>query len=168
MRLLLTGPSGSARISWNLYAMLRDNVQHHLEEGAPSARFRALHALEQAIDRGTHQVNAARLRGEVMGAWYGLSKLGVGEAAVSFRTRSIMTGCPAPPVQRGTAKRRLTGWSLPVPASKEEPSLVEHALGFVLAVLRITETAVDGDVVVVTREGSAPRFAAAAPASAAR
>jgi len=162
VRLLLTGPSGSGRISWNAYAMLRDNVQHHLEGGVPSARFRALHALERAVDRGTHRVDAARLRGEIMGAWYGLVKLGVDEAAISFRTRSIMTGCPTPPVRRGTARPRLTGWNLPISASSDEPSLVRHVLGLVVTVLRITETAVDGDVVVVQRQGAAPRFAAAA------
>ena len=38
MSFLFMGPNGSVESRWITYALLRDNVQHHLEEDKSSAR----------------------------------------------------------------------------------------------------------------------------------
>jgi hypothetical protein len=43
MSLAFSGPGGSLEVRWIVYALLRDNVQHHLEGGKPSAAFSAVH-----------------------------------------------------------------------------------------------------------------------------
>jgi hypothetical protein len=160
MHLVIHGPNGSVRTPWSSYAALRDNIQHHLEAGAPGNRFQALHGLELAVDRGVAEVDAARLRGEVLRAWYALRKLPQSESAVSLRTRVIMTGASARPRHRGTIHAVLTGWELPAPLP-EGGALLGAAEAFVTAVLGATATAVDGDRLTISREGRAPRYAGA-------
>ena len=85
MRLILIGIAGRRELDWASYALVRDNVQHFVEEGQPSARFAALHAIEAAVDTGaTHTVEAARLRGELLQARFSLRKLKIRDAAVSI------------------------------------------------------------------------------------
>jgi hypothetical protein len=152
MKILIEGSRGGVSIDWSDYALLRDNVQHFLEGGHPSARFAAIHALEQAIDSGRTVVDAPRLRGEVLGACYGLRNLDLQDCAVSLRTRARLTRCNAPPLRRGTARAAATGWSLP--AKSGTGPVLEHLRRLVASLLAVTETAVDGDRIVARRAGT--------------
>lgn len=154
MRFFMTGPSGSWRVPWTSYAVLRDTVQHYLERGTPSDRFQALHALEVAMDHGSHRIDAARLRGEVLEAWRGIGALRVEKAAVSARTRNILAT-----VREARDVRRST---LGKPRAAADAPVLERARPFVAAVLRATASAVNGDTVMVRREGPLPSSARAA------
>lgn len=160
MKLILIGGAGSRACDWSAYALLRDNVQHFVEGGEPTACFAALHGLEIAIDTGDCRVDAARLRGEVLRAWYALRTVRLDDAAVSLRTRAILTGCTDVPNAPGTVRAQLVGWTLPI--GKRGDALVpETAQPFVAAVLALTERVVDGEMIDVRRYGAAPSFAGA-------
>jgi hypothetical protein len=157
VKLLLVG-RGSRACDWSGYALLRDNVQHFIEGGEPTERFTALHGVERAVDEGQCFVDAARLRGEVLRGWYALSRVPLEQAAVSLRTRAILTQSTEVPTANGTVPAQKIGWELPVDADGSE-RVAEAAKRFVTAVLAITERVVDGDRLEVRRYGAAPRFA---------
>jgi hypothetical protein len=157
MKLTLVGVRGRRELDWTSYALLRDNVQHFIEDGRPSARFAALHAIEAAVDTGAlHSVDAARIRGEVLQARCRLAKVRLADAAVSIRTRAIVTGCPGQPASRGTALARHTGWKLSVRADPQA-LLLSLVADFVDAVLDLTERSVDGEILTVHRNRGALR-----------
>lgn len=158
MDLRISGPTCSRSCTWNCYALIRDNVQHLLENGVPSERFAALHAIESAVDGETCIVSAAQLRAEVEGAWHALRGLRLRQAAVSLRTRAIMTNCPEKPGVRGTAPARQTGWELPVRVDEAE-EVCSAARSFFEAVAEVTATASSGEHVVVTLDLGRPRHA---------
>ena len=124
--------------------MLRDNVQHYIENGKPSDRFTALHAIEEAVDNGEKVLDAATLRGEVLQAWYALWKIPIEDAAVSLRTRAIMTRSAERPAIRATIVAHDIGWELPVVASAAL-QIAQVVEPFIETVLAMTETTVDGD-----------------------
>jgi hypothetical protein len=157
VKLVFIGRAGVLTCEWSDYALLRDNVQHFIEGGEPSERFRALHAIETAVDRGRSVVDAACLRGEVLRAWNALSRLPLDRAAVSIRTRAILTGSANTPPSRGTVLAEQVGWELPASAGGPD-AVADAARRFVALVLDLTEGAVDGDELEVRREGSPPRF----------
>ncbi len=157
MRLLLSIRGASRVCDWSGYAVLRDNVQHFIEGGQPSERFAALHSLEAAVDSGRAVVDAAKLRGEVMRAWYGLAQKTAQQAALSLRTRAIMTGASSTPSRRGTVVAGCVGWRLPLRVPAESP-LRQGSGDFVAAVLELTSAVVDGELIEVRREGNAPRY----------
>ncbi len=74
MQLSLVGSEAAYVCDWGSFALLRDNVQHYMEQGEPTDRFRALHSVETVIDSDPRQVDAARLRGEVLRAWGALGQ----------------------------------------------------------------------------------------------
>jgi hypothetical protein len=154
MLLAIRGAHCTVRTNWSGYALLRDNVQHYLENGAPSERFTALHGIERAVDGHFAVLDAARLRGEVLGAWFALKKLNLESSAVSLRTHLILSGSVPPPHVTGTLLATRAGWELPVTVGSEQ-ALCKVLRPFVIAVLVVTETAVDGDKVVVSREEGA-------------
>lgn len=144
MKLTFQCRSRSLSCDWKTFALLRDNVQHYIEHGIPSERFSALHAIEEAVDTGQKLLDAATLRGEVLQAWYALWKVPLEDAAVSLRTRAILTRCPDRPAVRCTIRAREVGWDLPIAAAAASP-VARAASPFVEAVLAVTETAGDGD-----------------------
>jgi hypothetical protein len=137
--------------------LIRDTVQHFVERGEPNEYFAALHSIEGAVDGGSCTVEAARLRGEVLRAWYALWAVPLEDAAVSLRTRAILTRSADQPTVRGTVQARRAGWAHPVEARANIPVPV-MAKRFVTAVLALTESAVDGEVLVIRREGPPPRY----------
>lgn len=149
MDLLLKSAGFVRRCEWPSYALLRDNVQHFLENGSVTDRFSALHAIEAAVDDGAALVDAAKLRGEVMRAWCSLWQVELSNAAISIRTRARMTGLSTRSTVVGTLLASSAGWALPV--AEESGRVPQAAWNFVRAVLSITESAVDGDLVEVER-----------------
>lgn len=158
MELRIAGPKCTRSCTWNSYALIRDNVQHFVEQGAPSGRFSALHELESAVDGETCVVDATQLRREVQHAWQVLGDVPLARAAVSLRTRAIMTNCPERPAIRATAAARATGWELPV-QEDENVEVRSAARAFFDAVSEATAAAADGELVAVTLEGGRPRHA---------
>jgi hypothetical protein len=148
MQLTLTGRSGSLPCTWASYALIRDNVQHFIERGSPSERFSILHGIEQAVDFGRCSVNAAQLRGEVVRALYALKRVPMRDAAVSVRTRALLTGAAERPRVRSTVRARNAGWRLPVAAPSDQ-NVAESGASFLNAVLALTESSADGDTVVI-------------------
>jgi len=157
MKLIITGREGSRTFDWMEFALIRDNVQHYIESGEPTHRCAALHAIEQAVDRGHCTVSAARLRGEVLHAWCALAHVPLDEAALSLRTRAILTGSGDEPTARGTLPARVAGWRLPV-LGPGKVSVIRAAERFVSAVLVLTQTAHDRDLLQIRRQGPPPRF----------
>lgn len=145
MKLVIEGRAKRRICDWESYALLRDNVQHFLERGAPSPRFLALHSIERAIESGEQVVDAARLRGEVLRAWTALWEVPLAHAAVSLRTRAILTGSRRSPSRRATVVAARVGWQVPLagPPTSPVPSVAGR---FIRAVLAATDSAVDGDV----------------------
>lgn len=157
MKILMIGKAGARACDWRSYALLRDNVQHFIESGEPSVRFQALHGIENAVDKGEFRVDAARLRGEVLRAWCALWKVRLDGAAISLRTRAILTGNADVPSVRGTVPARVAGWSLPVSGTTDAP--VPRAAGsFIQSVLAVTDAAVDGYVLQVRCIDAGPRL----------
>ncbi len=144
MKLVIEGRAGTRICDWESFALLRDNVQHYIEGGAPSARFAAMHEIERAVDEGEHLVDASRLRGEVLRAWTALWKVRLEEAAISLRTRAIMTGSAEPSPCRGTVPAHQVGWALPVQGHTTSP-VPRAAQTFIRAILALTPDAVDGE-----------------------
>lgn len=157
MNFVIVGPTGSGKCTWSSYALLRDNVQHFIEKGEPGPRFRALHGLERAVDEGAHRVSAARLRGELLRACVALRQVDLQNAAISVRTRALLTGSATRPETRDTAQARAMGWELPLTDADTTP-VPRAARDFVGVVLALTANAVDGDMIEIRAEGAAPRF----------
>jgi hypothetical protein len=157
VKLLLVGSADSRVCDWSGYALLRDNIQHFIEGGDPTGRFRALHEIERAVDDGYCFVDAARLRGEVLRGFYALGRVQLEQAAVSLRTRAILTESTKAPTASGTVIARQVRWKLPLDLDGSV-RIADAVHGFVTAVLAITERAVDGDRLEVRRYGRAPQF----------
>lgn len=158
MQLTLSVGANARTCEWSSYALLRDNVQHFIEHGQITEGFAALHAIEHAVLDGRRSIEARRLRGEVLGALSALDGIALTDAAISLRTRAILTSSPRLPAVRGTVRAQLAGWPLPT-TPMSESSVLRAAEPFIAAVLSVTEAAVDGDDVIVERHGGAPRFA---------
>lgn len=139
----------SLSCAWESYALLRDNVQHYMERGSPSDRFSALHAIEAAVDGSRTFVDAATLRDEVLSAWTALWKVPLEQAAVSLRTRAIMTRSGQLPLVRGTVRARDVGWELPIRTAASEP-VSQAAQSFVEVVLALTATTGGGETLEVS------------------
>jgi hypothetical protein len=147
MSLSFVGPGGGFERRWIVYAMLRDNVQCHLEGGTPSPEFAELHALGDALAVGKASVSAVALRDQIQKAKALLSRP-ISDMAVSLRTRAVcMLIFPLPDV-RGAALASMTGWSVPFPM--EGAATLGDVLGsLVEEFLTITEGAKEGDLVTV-------------------
>lgn len=101
MSLAFMGPAGSCERRWIFYALLRDNVQHYLEDGTPSEAFAALHQLASALGGEAVEVSAVRLRNELVRARQLLEKP-IGELAVSERSLAVITLAWPPPAGNRT------------------------------------------------------------------
>lgn len=164
MELILSGRAGRFSCDWRSYALLRDNVQHFIEFGERSSRFEALHRIANAVDSGADTIDAPALRGEVLRAWYALWKVPMADAAMSRRSRAVLTGSPETrPGFVETVCARRVGWELPITSSATTP-VPEVASSFIAAVLALTENVVDGDVLEIRRIGMLPVFSVQKPA----
>lgn len=101
MSLSFTSEADSFEERWSVYASLRDCVQHHLEGGARTEKFRALHSISRVL--GTEDVvriDAAELRSELAVARKALSGRPIAELAISLRTRAALGMRPLPQEER--------------------------------------------------------------------
>ena len=148
MRLIVISQCGRETCDWGSYALLRDNVQHFIEGGRRSGRFRALHQVATAVDHGACTVNAVRLRLEVLKAWAALWQVRLASAAVSCRTRAIREGAPLPSEEAVTQPVGRRAELLPVSGSRNT-RVPLAARGFMAAVLSLTRAATAGDTLEI-------------------
>jgi hypothetical protein len=145
MSLSFVGPNGSFETRWIVFALLRDNVQHHLEGGEPSGRFPAIHGITAALG-GTASVDAVALRTEAELAHDALVERPADDVAISARTAAVaaMTWPP-----RATGTWLLEG--APIPTwSGPPPRTLGNLFGTLLdSILAITAGANAGDVVEI-------------------
>jgi hypothetical protein len=145
MSLIFQGPGGSFERRWIVYAMLRDNVQHHLEGGAPSGEFSALHTLGEALSNGEVTVPAPKLRSELLRARVLLDRP-ADDLAVSVRTRAACNLSFPLPAVSATALAAQEDWTVPFPMEGAE-TLGDLLGSFLEELLRVATGASDSDVV---------------------
>jgi hypothetical protein len=143
MSFIFVGPNGSVEHSWIAYALLRDNVQHHLEGGHRSADFEQLHRIADATRSREVSLPAPRLHAEFVRAREGLRGRSRAELAISLRTRSVISLAWPPPDENETvlvseSEGGLVPW---LPEGQELLDLFGHLVD---DLVRITEGASEG------------------------
>ncbi|MFO0570724.1 MAG: hypothetical protein U0263_34125 [Polyangiaceae bacterium] len=108
MSLLFVGPSGSTERRWIIYALLRDNVLHHLEGGVPSGRFAVIHGVSVALGGNPVRILASELRRELSSA-QALRTRPIAELALSARTVAVISH--AWPLPEHSATRLAQDWN---------------------------------------------------------
>lgn len=147
MSLTFIGPSGTIERRWIVYAMLRDNVQHHLEGGRPSGEFDALHGMADALLYGETTVSAATLSNE-MSRLLPLLEKPISELAVSNRTQAVQHFAFPLPQNLETCLAAQIEWRPTYPL--QGASTLGDVIGNIVAELqRITAQAGLDDVVKV-------------------
>lgn len=117
MSLTFIGPVSSFERRWIVYAILRDNVQHHLEDGSPTEAFAAIHAAGDALGQGPDgvSVNARKLRDELLIVKERLLQLSIAQLAISIRTRAVTSLAYPLPEHRETGLVQALEWTIPYP-----------------------------------------------------
>ena len=147
MSLSIIGPCGSCESPWIRYALLRDNVMHHLEGGTVSSRFLNLYSMAAALGGAPVTVSARRLHEEAAEIVDKLLERPATELAISARTQAIIRFDVPLPVGPPTML-------LPDLASLPWVSPTSQTLGAVFGslvrdLLRITDGAGEADLVHV-------------------
>jgi hypothetical protein len=147
MSLLFYGPRGELEQRWIAFALLRDNVRHHLEQGVPTSEFAEIHRAAAALGGRRIVLSAARLRAELQKA-QSLMQRPISELAISTATRAALDGTWPPPESESTAligaDRRAVPWL------RAAGSSLDAAFGnLIRGLLDITEGAQEGDAVEV-------------------
>jgi hypothetical protein len=141
------GPKGSFEVRWIVYALLRDNVQHHLEGGTPTAKFAELHEISEALVKEKVRVNALRLRGQIEQARATLPHRPASDIALSGRTRAALTADWPPESETTTLVGKAV---LAIPLLSQNIQTMADAFGGLLdELLEITQGATESDWVEV-------------------
>lgn len=135
-------------LRWVAYALLRDNVLHHLEAGKPKGAFSALHGAAAALRGDTVKLDAVALAGELEAAKVLLEKP-ASELAVSMRTRAMVSvSWPLPAQPTETALARDCDFE--PPSVGPGARTLDDVVGYVVRGLAgVTAGAKAGDVVEV-------------------
>lgn len=148
MSLCFSSPRGEVEQRWIVYALLRDNVQHHLERGTQTPEFQELHRVAEALGGRRVTLNALRLRRELEKAQASLSGRPIEQLAVSAHTRAAINGVWPPDLEATTVvgpDARTIGWLRP------EMRNLDQAFGpLIRRLLELTEDARDEDSIEVT------------------
>lgn len=142
MSFLFVGPKGSFEVRWITFALLRDNVQHHIgDEPTP------LNEVSAAMGSGRAELSAAALNAVATAARDALIARSMDELAVSERTLSVLS-FRVPPSSTGATvlAREVGGVSFIDPRAK----VLGDVFGNLLKnLIEITEGAVEGELVEV-------------------
>jgi len=84
-------PRGGFETRWIVYALLRDNVQHHLEGGCSSQAYAAIHSIAAALGGKRISVPAHQLRDEAGRALDALGERNISELAIGGRTEAAIS-----------------------------------------------------------------------------
>jgi hypothetical protein len=150
MSLAFTGPSGTAEHRWIVYALLRDNVQHHLEGGTPDTTdFEALHAIDAALGGNPVRVNARQFRRELDRASVLLPQP-IAFLAISNQTRAILDRSWRASDRRGSRTTSAEGVVSTIPWLSSHARTLDDVFGnLVRSLMAITSLAGEADVVEV-------------------
>jgi hypothetical protein len=147
MSLSFVGPRGSFEERWIVYALLRDNVQHHLEGGQRTPAFAELYGIAEAIGGPPVKVPAQSLRAQI-GRAVDLLDKSIDELAISSRTKTALALRSSLPDDPDTelVRDKMGG----VPFLRGTPRTLDEVFGdLVEHLLSITEDALPEDVVEV-------------------
>jgi hypothetical protein len=149
MSLSFTGPSGTAEHRWIVVALLRDNVQHYLENGCTAgAEFPCIHAVDHALGGSPITVNALTLRRELERASTLLARP-IRDLAISTETRAIIDGSwrtKASPADRTT----FAAGSAAIPWLPSQGRSLDDIFGnLVRSLLAVTTGAREPDLVEI-------------------
>lgn len=147
MSLTFQGPHGAFERRWIVYALLEDNIQHHLEGEPKTDAFPALHALGEALSRAKVTVSATQLRAE-LARLPALLQLPAEALAVSVRTRAVCALAFPMPATQNTELASVCGWSVPFPVEGAE-TLGDIFGSLVEELLQVTAGATAEDVLTV-------------------
>ncbi|WP_438010731.1 hypothetical protein WME89_20000 [Sorangium sp. So ce321] len=149
MSLSFSGPKGWIEQRWIVYALLRDSIQHHLEEGRPGEEFKAVHEVAGALGGRRVMLPARKLHEELRRARDVLAGRPINALAISARTRAVISLCWPPRDDRETMLVSDWGDSVPLLGGPGADSL-DDVFGHLLdGLLRITEGASESDQVEV-------------------
>ncbi|WP_437640491.1 hypothetical protein [Sorangium sp. So ce854] len=141
MSLSFSGPNGWIEQRWIVYALLRDSIQHHLEDGTPGEAFSAIHGVAGALGGQRVLLPARKLHEELRSARAALAGRPIEALAISGRTRAVISLSWPPPEQRETMLVRDWGDSVPLLGMPWGDSLDDVFGHLVEGLLRITEGA---------------------------
>jgi hypothetical protein len=149
MSFCFEGPQGSLEQRWIVYALLRDNVQHHVEGGLASEAFQSLYRVADALGGARVTVPARQLHAEMERAKSSLLWRSIADLAISSRTRAVIDRTWPPPGDQVTeVVGRALGAAVPwLPADVER---LDQVFGHLIrSLIEITEGATADDVVEV-------------------
>ncbi|WP_437737493.1 hypothetical protein [Sorangium sp. So ce1335] len=149
MSLSFSGPKGWIEQRWIVYALLRDSIQHHLEDGRPGEAFSAIHGAAGALGGQRVMLPARKLHDELRRAQAALAGRPIDALAISGRTRAVISLSWPPPEERETMLVRDWGDSVPLLGMPWGDSLDDVFGHLVDGLLRITEGASGSDQVEV-------------------
>ncbi|WP_437589039.1 hypothetical protein [Sorangium sp. So ce1000] len=149
MSLSFSGPNGWIEQRWIVYALLRDSIQHHLEDGVPSGEFEAIHGAARALGGQRVVLPARKLHDELRRARAVLAGRPMDALAISGRTRAIISLRWPPPDGCETMLVKDWGDSVPLLGAPLADSL-DDVFGHLLdGLLGITEGSSESDQVEV-------------------
>lgn len=102
MSISFIGPAGSFETPWIRYALLRDNVMHHLDGGAPSLKFISLYSIAGSLGGSHIMLSARKLRAEIDEVVTHLSSIPSSQLMISTRTQAVFRFEPLLPVNPST------------------------------------------------------------------
>lgn len=147
MSLTFIGPAGSCELPWIQYALLYDNIEHHLKGKEPAATFIELHRVGEALGGRTVTVSATGLANELRQAQV-LCDLSGDQLAISLRTKTVLFNLLTEQPPRSSTE--LVGPRLRLPWLPADITTLGSIFGPVIAhLLAITKEADDSDVVEV-------------------
>jgi len=149
MSFCFDGPGGALEQRWIVYALLRDNVQHHLEGGHATEAFRSLYRVADALG-GTRVVLSAReLHAELERAKPSLIGRPISELAISSRTRAVID-CTWPPPRDQVTEIVGTDFAAAVAWLPAGVDRLDQVFGHLIrSLIEITQGAKPDDVVEV-------------------
>jgi hypothetical protein len=149
MSLAFTGPAGTAEHRWIVYALLSDNVRHHLDSDSPTGLgFEEIQAIGRALGGGRVVVNARRLRAELDRATSLLPRA-VSDLAISRHTRAVIERSWPPPNAQPNETTLVQG-VLTIPWLSPHVRTLDEVFGnLVRSLLAITDGAGETDLLEV-------------------
>lgn len=146
MSISFIGPSGACEFPWIHYALLRDNILHHCEQGQITTKFSETYKISGSLAGVQTSVSAKKLREEMIFARE-LIHRPITELAISARTRAVLSFEQALPLGPPT---QVVGPDLSLPWLSNEPQTLGQVFGDLIeSLLHITEGAKDTERVDV-------------------
>ena len=146
MSISLLGPRGTYECPWIRYALLRDNILHHLEHGVFTTAFAETYKIGLVLGGAPILLSASKLREESSRA-QALCRLPIDKLAISARTLAVLRFESTLPEGPPT---RIVGGDLTLPWLASDAQHLADVFGdLVHAILTMTEETTETDQVDV-------------------